>query len=798
VSARYIPEALFEAGFTDLISVVPPGAELLPSSKLSPSQLGKVPGRRTGNGLWVGYDWRRAIHTLDDVRRWNLDGANVGLRADRFPAVDIDCTDEALARVIEEAALAKLGPAPVRTGRAPKRLLMYRTDQPFGRMRLWIEKGDTHHLVEVLGQGQQYLVHGIHPATQRAYEWDGDPATLMPEFLEPITREKVDAFLTELGELLELMGAGLVTREGDGRAVTWEAGEQKGLVAPSIEALREAVRMIPNNNLLFPDRSSYLKMGYAIRAACGAEVDEGAGIFAEWADKWEGNGRLAGNDPEVVRQDWRRMRGPYAIGWTWIAETARPYGFNDTSLVFEVVETKKTEPDERAPAGSDQWLAERVAERQRGVLRYVPERGSWIVWHAGRWTPDAALLAEDLIKRELKTLGIEAMRAAGASAKETNAAEKFAREICSAGKVSAVASLVRTDRAVAVRLEALDHDPWVLNTPNGLVDLRSGGLLPPDPDALCTKQTSVPPDFSGACPRWLRFLDEACGGDGEVVAYLKRLMGYALTGSTREQHLTFIWGDGGNGKGVFLNTFTGILGDYAEAATMETFTAAIGDRNTADVASLAGSRLVTASETQAGKRWDEARVKALTGGDPIKARFLYQNHFTFRPAFKLVFIGNHKPEIRDVGPAMKRRIQLVEFNQRPTVVDQELGDKLREEWPAILAWMIQGCLEWQAEGLQPPERVLVSTAAYFAEEDVLGRWMAEETSLDSEAVEGVQSLFQSWEQWTKAGNEYTGTLKRFSTALAAKGFAREQDQKTRRRQFRGLRLKPTAGFEVMT
>lgn len=787
---------MYRHGFTDLVSVVPPGAPLLPSSKLAPSQLGKVPGKRTANGMWAGYDWRRAQHTLEDVLGWQQHGANVGLRADHFPAVDIDCQDEALSRIIEEIAIATLGPAPIRTGKAPKRLLMYRTSEPFGRMRLWIQKGEVHHLVEVLGQGQQYLVHGTHPSTLRAYTWDRDVAAIPVAELTGISRDQVDRFLTELQESLEIIGAGLITREGDGRPITrTAAAEQKGLAAPSIDVLREAVRLIPNDNLTFPDRTAYLKMGYAIRAACGEDIEDGYAIFAEWAEKWEGNARAAGNDPDVVRADWRRMRGPYAVGWSWIAEFARTYGFNDAALQFEVVPSEPTaEQDLGATWGTDQWLAEQVVARQRGRLRFVPQKGKWMVWDAGRWRLDAELLAEDIVKRELKALAVEATRAGGASDAERRAAEKFAKETQAAWKVRAVLDLVRTDRAIAVSMDALDHDPWALNTPGGIVDLKTGLVGPADPDALCTKMASVAP--SERVPsRWLSFLAEATGGDQEVIGYLQRLMGYALTGSTQEQHLTFIWGEGGNGKGVFLNVFTGILADYATTAAMDTFTASPNDRHTTDLAALAGARLVSASETQAGKRWDEARVKSLTGGDPITARFMRQDNFTYLPQFKLVFIGNHKPEIRDVGSAMRRRIQLVEFNQRPAVVDQHLGATLREEWPAILHWMIQGCLAWQQQGLTPPASVQAATDDYFAEEDAMGRWLAEETE-PADVVESVQSLFAAWTSWTKATNEYTGTLKRFSSALASKGYERVQDGKTRRKGFRGIRIK-TVGLEAL-
>lgn len=798
---KFFPEALFELGYHDLIPVIPPGAQLTPSSKITPALIGKIPGLRKANGLWSGFDWRRHVTTAADVKQWCIDGANIGLRADRFPAVDIDCTDPVLVKIIADVARAKLGSTPMRTGKAPKQLLIYQLAggaEAFGRMRLWIERGGEHHLVEVLAQGQQYLVHGTHPSTLQPYRWDTD---LLSEIPPMIDRELASAFLDELQSTIEMLGAGKVEREGDGRpSQRTDGGDQDSLKAPSLEVLREAVRSIPNTNELFPDRTSYLKIGYAIRAAGVEDLDEAFNIFAEWAERWEGNGRSAGNDPGVVLSDWRRMRGPYSVGWNFLAEQARAFGFNDASLEFDAVEEQPRATDEgalSAPRISDQWLADKVVARQRGRLRYVPERGCYMVWDSSRWRQDAELLAEDLIKRELRVVADEVARV-GATDKEKRESLQQAVQICSAGKVSAVASLIRSDRAVAVALGSLDHDPWILNTPSGIVDLRAGSVSAADPDALCSKSTAAPADFDADCPRWKQFLDEATGGDQEVVAYLKRLCGYSLTGSTREQHLTFIYGPGGNGKGVFLNTVSGVLGDYGRTATMDTFTASHGDKHSTDVAMLVGARLVTASETAAGKRWDEQRVKGLTGGDPVTARFMRQDNFTYTPHFKLVFVGNHKPEIRAVDDAMKRRIQIVPFTVKPVRIDHDLGAKLREEWPAILAWMIEGCLEWQDGGLQPPERVKLATTEYFEEEDAYGKWLSERCTKFDSATAFTLDLFQSYTEWANQNKEYVGSAKRLATALTSRGYERWQDPESRRKGFRGIRINERQGADLLS
>jgi putative DNA primase/helicase len=244
-------------------------------------------------------------------------------------------------------------------------------------------------------------------------------------------------------------------------------------------------------------------------------------------------------------------------------------------------------------------------------------------------------------------------------------------------------------------------------------------------ESYMTKITAIAP--GGECPLFLAFLNRITGSNRELVAYVQRAFGYALTGLTREHALFFAYGAGANGKSVLLSTVAGILGDYHRTAPIETFTAANGERHPTDLASLRGARLVSATETEEGRRWAESRIKQLTGGDVIAARFMRQDFFEFLPAFKLFIAGNHKPSLRSVDEVIRRRFHLVPFavtipaDER----DGELAEKLKSEWPGILAWLIEGCLEWQAEGLRPPSAVLDATAAYLEAEDAIAAWIDE-------------------------------------------------------------------------
>ena len=224
------------------------------------------------------------------------------------------------------------------------------------------------------------------------------------------------------------------------------------------------------------------------------------------------------------------------------------------------------------------------------------------------------------------------------------------------------------------------------------------------------------------------------------------MAGYALTGSTEEHAIFFVYGTGANGKTVFVSTLAGILGDYHTTASMEVFIASNSERHPTELAGLRGAHLVTATETEEGRRWAESKIKALTGGDKIAARFMRQDFFEFIPQFKLLIAGNHKPSLRNVDEAIRRRMFLIPFTVTiPTnEQDKTLGDKLKEEWPGILQWMLEGCLMWQGEGLNPPEAVRKATTEYLDEEDAFTLWFEECCDRSGFGYETTAELFASW------------------------------------------------------
>ncbi|PHK93807.1 hypothetical protein CR162_16895 [Pseudoroseomonas rhizosphaerae] len=403
---------------------------------------------------------------------------------------------------------------------------------------------------------------------------------------------------------------------------------------------------------------------------------------------------------------------------------------------------------ERASASVEQdvlltehGVAVAFTNRFRDRLRYCHDAGSWYEWTGTHWRQDrkhaAFSFARELVSQANREAEFKTQAITG-KASFAGGVEKFAQR----------------DPAHAVTVEDWDQDPFLLATPGGTVDLRTGKMRAARPGDMMTRVTAVAPAPLGTdAPIWRAFLLQATKGDHQLIGFLKRWFGYCLTGSTREHALFFGYGPGGNGKSVILNTMSRIMGDYAVVAAMETFTASHGDKHPTDLAMLRGARLVTATETEEGRAWAESRIKQMTGGDPVSARFMRQDFFTYRPQFKITIAGNNKPVLRNVDEAARRRFNIVPFLYKPAQKDLDLEAKLEAEWPAILAWMIDGCLAWQADGLTKPDVVNAATAEYFEAQDHFSRWLAECCDLRPEASVRPGQLLTSFNQWCERNGE---------------------------------------------
>ena len=432
------------------------------------------------------------------------------------------------------------------------------------------------------------------------------------------------------------------------------------------------------------------------------------------------------------------------------------------------------EGDSASPYCSDDFLAARLSERLGEDWKSTPD-GRWFHWDGKRY-------------REEKTHKVLAIsrEVCRAVARDVEAA-KLARDVAGKTKIYAAVALAAVDRRHMTPLESFDADPYLLNTPGGTVDLRNGRIRQHDRADLLSRIAAAGP--VGKAAVFSVFLDEATGGDKELQRFLARVAGYCLTGSIDEHAIFFLHdnGLGMTGKSTFINVMFGLLGDYATTAPMELFTVATGERHPAELATLHSVRLVTASETEEGRRWDEAKLKAITGGDPITARFMRGNFFTFRPNFKLLMAGNHRPRMRSADQAMRRRFHMIPFLHRPKNPDQALSEKLRQEFPGIVAWAIEGELERQRIGLAPPPAVVAATNEYFQTENTIGRWMDERCARGSDRTALTRDLYRDFKSWASLAGEYSVSERVFSQKLQQQsGIERWQHPVTRRMGFCGL------------
>lgn len=453
--------------------------------------------------------------------------------------------------------------------------------------------------------------------------------------------------------------------------------------------------------------------------------------------------------------------------------------------VAEIEATRRNggSPDVAAYAPTDLGNAERFAHVNAATLRYVAERRSWLKWSGPRWAPDVTGEADRAAKEISRALLREAADAGEAAA-------KWAVKAQSEQRIRAMLTLASTEPEIVVSADELDADPWALSTPNGTLDLRTAELRPADPADLITLGTNVVYSPDAVAPRWEQFLAEIFEGDAELIGFVKRLIGYCLTGDTREHKMVVFHGGGRNGKSRLLEVLRWLLGGLSSTAAFDTFARARGDRGPRnDLARLHRARLVTASESGEGRQLDEATIKEVTGGDVIAARFLYGEHFEFKPQFKLILVTNHRPRVDGDDEAIWARLRLVPFDVSfEGREERDLGDKLKRELPGILRWAVEGCLEWQAHGLGEPEAVTAATAEYRADEDTVGTFLADRCALDGEVASAA--LREAYVTYCEGIGEKPLSAASIGRRLAKRGIDRSRRSGGKREWiYTGLRLR---------
>lgn len=432
------------------------------------------------------------------------------------------------------------------------------------------------------------------------------------------------------------------------------------------------------------------------------------------------------------------------------------------------------EHEDAAPFASfpqtDMGNAQRLVAMYGAGLRYCHLWGKWLVWDNRRWKVDDTGGIVRCAKETVRAIREEA--ADCESEDQQKSLMKWALKSEAEARIKSMIALAQSEPGIPVSPDDLDADPWLLCVSNGVIDLRTGELREHRRDDLITKWTPVVYDQRAECPTWLAFLDTIMAGKRSLIDFLQRTAGYSLSGSTGERALFFLYGVGANGKSTFLETIKAILGDYAMKTPTETLLAKQDGAIPNDVARLKGARFVSASEAEEGKRLAESLVKSLTGGDTISARFMRGEWFDFKPEFKLWLATNHKPIIRGTDKGIWDRIRLIPFEVRipDDQQDKELPKKLSAELEGILAWAVQGCLDWRRIGLGTPDEVHAAVASYRSEMDTLAAFLNDRCIVMTGARASAKELFESYKAWCEASGERPITQRMLGMRLKERGF----------------------------
>lgn len=436
---------------------------------------------------------------------------------------------------------------------------------------------------------------------------------------------------------------------------------------------------------------------------------------------------------------------------------------------------------------TDTGLAELAARQFDGKLLYWPEADKWLVYDDRRWCSDTP----GSIFPHIKHLMAELYRRA-ILVEDTERRAAILKALVKQDGYYRQETLVKAMQvipAIIVGSHQLDADPMLLNCLNGTLNLTTGQLLAHNPQHLITRIVNVVYDPSATCPKFKTFLHRIFAGNNDLIGYIWRLLGYCLTGRTDEQSLTFFYGTGANGKTTLVRLVLVLLFDFASSASADLLMLKNNDSQSNDLARLRGARLVSVNEVNEGARLDEAKVKTLTGGDPVTARFLFQEFFEYFPQFKLILVGNHKPTIKGRDHGIWRRIHLVPFTV--TIPQDEcdpcLLEKLKAELPGILAWAVQGCVEWQKVGLKPPQEVIAAVQEYRETEDVFGQWLRDYCVRQPGAWAKGDIMFNSFKQAT--GLTHLSSNK-FTKLMKDEGFT--EDRKNAGKFWIGVALKSFA------
>jgi putative DNA primase/helicase len=426
-------------------------------------------------------------------------------------------------------------------------------------------------------------------------------------------------------------------------------------------------------------------------------------------------------------------------------------------------------------------------------LKYVAEWKCWLIWSGERWVRDNVSGREinQLVEQHANALLAEAEQAG----QEWRRKELYlrARQMGSSNRREAMLRLARHSDAVAVSLKDIDADPWLAGVTNGVVDLRTGRLKKSSQEIIVTKVMGAAFIPKAKCPRWMRFLNEVFRGDQEIIDFVQRLFGYALTGTTQEQCFAFLYGQGANGKSTLVETLLRVFGDYGRRVGKNLIAKSRnGGQPEHEIAELHGCRLAVASEVAEGDRINEDIIKDISGGDTLRGCRKYEHAFQFDSQSLLLIYGNHKPDIRGTDEGIWRRVRLVPFLASFTEAkaDRSLPQHLAKEADGIFRWLVEGCKKWRRLGLNTPNSVMEAVTAYRNDSDILSDFISERLVCDSACRVTRSALYSDYRDWAKENGYQPCSQKTFTMRFREKGKATETKTDGGQRFWNGIRFVP--------
>jgi putative DNA primase/helicase len=439
-------------------------------------------------------------------------------------------------------------------------------------------------------------------------------------------------------------------------------------------------------------------------------------------------------------------------------------------------------PDLLVPLLNDYGNSERLIALHGDDLRYCHGMRKWLAWDGRRWKPDTNGESHRRAKKAMLEFASQALDRGDKDLR------RFA--IGTLNERSITHLLTLAESAIYIDPSELDSHPLALNVRNGTIDLVTGTLRPHRKEDYLTKLVDVDYSPDAQCPRWSSFLGEVL--DDVLHDYFQRALGYSLTGITIEKAVFALYGAPNAGKSTLLTTFRELIPEYAVVIQADTLMSRRHETNNtnADLADLRGARFVHTSECESGQRLSQSRLKAITQGmGHIKATRKYENPITFPETHKLWLDTNDRPGIKDVDDqATFNRLHPIPFMQTITKIDPNLGDKLKNESPGILAWAVAGAREWHRRRLDKPAEVIAATEGWRAENDNIGRFI-DDCCVTGDGFSSLSSaLYASYKQWVeRTGERLTVSQREFSNRLIRLGFQKHHTERGERFEHIGLR-----------